>query len=150
MSKTYAIREFETKDYGALMYVWEETGIGSKARGDDLGIIEQTLRLGGKLWVAELPDSDKVVGTAWLTYDGRRLHLHHIGVLPEYRRRGIGSDLTKKAISYAKKQQMQIKLEVHASNKDAIAIYERLGFNRLGDYDIYIIRSFESMGGNVF
>ncbi len=143
MNSSYTIREFCDNDYEGLMQVWEATGIGNKARGDNLSIINQTLHLGGKLWVALHEPTGNIVGTSWLTNDGRRLHLHHIGVLSEFRKQGLGTALTQEAINYAKDQQMQIKLEVHETNKNAIAIYERLGFERLGDYDIYIIRSFD-------
>ena len=56
---------------------------------------------------------------------------------------GIGTALTLQAIAHAKLHNMQIKLEVHNQNQRAISIYDRLGFKRLGDYDTYIIRSFE-------
>lgn len=143
MKSSYTIREFCDNDYEGLMQVWEATGIGSKARGDDLSVIKQTLKPGGKLWIAEHAPTGNIVGTSWLTNDGRRLHLHHIGVLREFRNQGLGTALTQEAINYAKDQHMQIKLEVHETNRNAITIYERLGFKRLGDYDIYIIRSFD-------
>jgi len=53
---------------------------------------------------------------------------------------GYGKLLTKKSVEYAKDKGYQIKLEVHSTNKNAIEIYKNIGFERLGDYDIYIIR----------
>ena len=80
-----------------------------------------------------------------MTFDGRRLHLHHIGVKPAFQNQGLGKRLTKESLKFAKEKGYQIKLEVHQDNKKAIEIYKKLGFAYLGDYDIYIIRDFDSI-----
>ncbi len=52
-----------------------------------------------------------------------------MGVLPKYRRRGIGRRLAEKTIARAKRNgQERIELEVYASNNSAIALYKSLGF----------------------
>jgi len=142
-ASAFVIRPFKSPDYSGLQKLWASTSLGSAARGDDLTIIKHTLAQGGKLWVATPETTDEIIGSAWLTNDGRRLLLHHIGVTPEKQGMGIGTALTLQAIAHAKLHNMQIKLEVHNQNQRAISIYDRLGFKRLGDYDTYIIRSFE-------
>lgn len=87
-----------------------------------------------------------VVGTSWMTFDGRRIHLHHFGVDPSYRRMGIGRQLAIASIDWAKKKGCQIKLEVHQANTAAIEMYKNLGFKYLGDYDVYIMRNYEDAG----
>jgi len=87
-------------------------------------------------------EADVVAATSWMTFDGRRLHLHHFGVSPKYQRQGIGRQLAKASIAFAKEKGCQIKLEVHRNNFAAIALYKNLGFEYLGDYDVYIIRDF--------
>lgn len=134
-------RDYETTDYEAVTDLWGKTGLGAALRGDDRATIERSIRLGGKLLVAVLPDG-KLIGSSWMTYDGRRIHLHHIAVLPEWQRRGIGQKLTELSIGFAKKTETQIKLEVHQSNQGAVRLYRKLGFRYLGDFDIYIIRDF--------
>ena len=134
-------RDYETADYAAVIDLWEKTGLGGTLRGDDREAIERTLHLGGKLLVAVLPGG-RLIGSSWMTYDGRRIHLHHIAVLPEWQRRGIGRKLTELSIGFARKTGTQIKLEVHQSNKGAVKIYRELGFRYLGDYDVYIMRDF--------
>lgn len=52
-----------------------------------------------------------------------------MGVLEQYRRKGIGKKLLKKTISKARTQGMErIELEVYASNVPAIRLYEKIGF----------------------
>ena len=132
-------RDYEAADYAAVADLWEKTGLGGPIRGDDRKAIDRTIRLGGKLLVAVLPDQ-RLIGSSWMTIDGRRIHLHHIAVQPEWQRRGIGRRLTELSILFAREAGMQIKLEVHQSNKGAVKLYKELGFSYLGDYDVYIMR----------
>jgi ribosomal protein S18 acetylase RimI-like enzyme len=134
------IRDYRSSDYGQIMELWNETGLGGRNRGDDQKTIEHSLELGGKMIVAEDTAQEKVVGTSWMTFDGRRIHLHHIGVLPQYRNRGLGKRLTIESLRFAKARGYQIKLEVRQDNTRAIGLYKELGFQRLGDYDVYIVR----------
>jgi len=135
------IRDYRPTDYQQIQHVWKETEMGGSHRGDNKKIIEDSVEMGGKLIVLEDTGSSKIFGTSWITFDGRRLHLHHIAVIPEYQKMGYGKLLTKKSIEFAKNKGYQIKLEVHSTNKNAIEIYKKVGFERLGDYDIYIIRN---------
>lgn len=56
-----------------------------------------------------------------------------MGVLKAYRGRGIGTDLIQAALRLAQAQRFKrVELEVYASNTTAIALYEKLGFEREG------------------
>jgi ribosomal protein S18 acetylase RimI-like enzyme len=56
-----------------------------------------------------------------------------IGVIKTYRRKGIGEQLIKKAITDAfSKGIKRIELEVFASNTEATALYQKLGFQTEG------------------
>ncbi len=136
------VRGYRPGDYPAVMALWEATGLGGAVRGDNAEVIDLSLRLGGRLLIAELPGHG-LVGTSWITFDGRRFHLHHVGVDPAFRRRGIGRLLSEESIRVARESGVQIKLEVHRSNEAAIALYRSLDFKYLGDYDVYIIREFK-------
>ena len=80
-----------------------------------------------------------------MTFDGRRIHLHHFGILPEYQGRGLSKSLLAESLKFVKKKGYQVKLEVHRSNSVAVKIYEKAGFRYLGDYDVYIIRDIQSI-----
>ncbi|MBW6498903.1 MAG: GNAT family N-acetyltransferase [Bacteroidales bacterium] len=135
------IRDYSPRDYHAIAVLWAETGLGGPQRGDNQQIIEQSIAMGGKMLVATLEDGT-LIGTSWMTFDGRRIHLHHFGISPKLQRQGIGRQLAIASIAFAKEKGYQIKLEVHQTNTAAIALYKGLGFQYLGDYDVYIIRSY--------
>jgi ribosomal protein S18 acetylase RimI-like enzyme len=144
MDKNLIIRDYTNSDFDSLNALWIETGLGGAQRGDNARIIGDSLNLGGKLIVIENSQTHEIIGSSWMTFDGRRIHLHHIGVKPAYQNKGLGKKLTKESIRFAKKKGYQIKLEVHKDNVNAIKIYKKLGFNYLGDYDVYIIRDIDN------
>lgn len=139
------IRDYQNSDFESLSILWQETDLGNTKRGDNAIIIENSIQIGGKLIVIEHTETKEIIGSSWMTFDGRRIHLHHIGVLPKYQNKGYGKLLTKESLKFAKEKGYQIKLEVHQSNQKAIEIYKRLGFKFLGDYDVYIVRNLDSI-----
>lgn len=139
------IREYRTGDFAEIEKIWKSTGMGGAFRGDDAGVVEDTIRSGGKLFVLEDRSNREIIGTSWLTQDGRRIYLHHFGIKPEYQGRGLSHLLMKASKEFAKSTGLQIKLEVHKSNTVAITLYKKWGFEFLGDYDVYIIRDYNSI-----
>jgi len=137
------IREYKKEDYKALLNLWQETDLGNPARGDNHQIIQQSINIGGKLFILEY--DNKIIGTSWITFDGRRLHMHHFGIHPKFQNKGFGKTLLKNCLEFAKEKGYQIKLEVHKDNLSAINLYTNAGFNFLGDYDLYIIRNLDEV-----
>jgi [ribosomal protein S18]-alanine N-acetyltransferase len=134
------IREYRKGDFDGISNLWTLTGMGNQIRGDDENTIENSIKLGGKLFILEDKISGIIIGTSWMTFDGRRIHLHHFGILPEYQGHGYSKVLLGKSLEFVKENGCQVKLEVHRNNKKAIGLYEKAGFVSLGDYEIYIIR----------
>ncbi|MBT5426111.1 MAG: GNAT family N-acetyltransferase, partial [Bacteroidetes bacterium] len=102
-------------------------------------IINETIAKGGKLLVLT-DDADLIIGSSWMTQDGRRMFLHHFAIDPEYQGRGLSHLLMRESMSWMEDIGLQIKLEVHRSNEIAKALYCRYGFQELGDYVVFIIR----------
>jgi ribosomal protein S18 acetylase RimI-like enzyme len=138
MESRLTIRDYNPDDFPGLMALWEATSLSNKARGDNEETIRTTLQSGGKLIL--LLDAGRIVGSSWITNDGRRLYLHHFGIHPGYQGRGLSHLLMKASMDFAEQKKMQIKLEVHRSNTKAVSLYKKYGFGNLGDYDVYIIR----------
>jgi len=132
------IRNYLPTDYEGVLEIWGLTGLGGAQRGDNKEIIEHSIQMGGSLLIVEL--FGKVIGTSWMTFDGRRIHLHHFGIHPDHQRMGIGLMLVKESLKLVKQKGYQVKLEVHQNNHAAIELYKKVGFAYLGDYDVYIIR----------
>jgi ribosomal-protein-alanine N-acetyltransferase len=102
--------------------------------------------MGGLMLVMCDDDNEKsIIGTSWITFDGRRLHLHHFGIDPECQGRGLAKELLRESLRFVKETGYQVKLEVHRSNIAAIELYRKAGFEYLGDYDVYIIRDVQSI-----
>lgn len=142
-TKNLHIRNYQTADFEEVEALWLETGMGGRERGDTPEVIEKTLKIGGKLFVLENKSTKEIVGTSWLSHDGRRIYLHHFGIKPELQGKGFSKILLKESLNFAKESGMQIKLEVHQENFAATQLYRKGGFNYLGDYDVYIMRDYE-------
>lgn len=135
------VRDFKDNDYLQIIDLWAQTDLGRPERGDNLDTIKKTLSIEGAFFVIEI--DKKIIGSSWITNDGRRLYLHHFGILPEYQAKGYSKLLVERSIDFAKKMKMQIKLEVHENNIKAINLYKKYNFVYLGDYDVYIIRKYD-------
>ncbi len=138
--ENFFVRDYWAADYPHVADIWERTGMCTPGRGDTAAVIENTLRRNGRLLVLVEKKSDTVVGTSWLTNDGRRLYLHHFAIDPEFQGRGLSKPLLRESLKIAKEIGLQVKLEVHHDNEKAISLYTSTGFRSLGDYDVYIIR----------
>jgi ribosomal protein S18 acetylase RimI-like enzyme len=139
-STNFIIREYAEGDFKQIADLWQQTEMGNPQRGDDAAMIMNTISMGGCLLILEEKKSGKVCGTSWMTFDGRRIHLHHLGVLPYYQGKGLANLLLEESLKFVKTMGYQVKLEVHKSNIKALSLYKKFGFTRLGDYDVYIIR----------
>ncbi len=138
-------RDYRPDDFEAVEALWNATGMGGAVRGDDHPVIQKTIRQGGKLVILENENTGEIIGTSWLSQDGRRIYLHHFGIKPEYQGRGYSKLLLKSSLDFAKQTGLQIKLEVHEDNKVARDLYIKAGFKYLGDYDVYIIRNYDNL-----
>ncbi|HOE04120.1 MAG TPA: GNAT family N-acetyltransferase [Bacteroidales bacterium] len=136
------IRNYTAADYKGVENVWGLTGMGGAVRGDTPQIIDRTLACGGALFllVDDTGNEEVIAGTSWVTNDGRRLYLHHCGLLPGYQGKKLSHLLVEPALRMAKQLKMQIKLEVHRENLAAKKLYSNAGFTYLGDYDVHIVR----------
>ncbi len=141
------IREYRKGDFPGIMDVWSATGLSRPERGDDEDTVERSIAMGGAMLVicGQEGDVEKITGTSWLTFDGRRLYLHHFGIIPEHQGKGLAVSLLRESLRLAKEKGYQIKLEVHKTNQTAIRLYKKAGFEYLGDYDVYIIRKIQSL-----
>lgn len=61
------------------------------------------------------------------------LHVHHLRTLPKQRRQGFAIALVKHALAHAKSRgAARALLEVRASNRAAVGLYEKAGFSKDG------------------
>lgn len=139
------VRSYVKGDFPDIMKLWSATGLNSPERGDNEETVERSIALGGTLLVLSDEEAEGAIcGTSWITFDGRRLHLHHFGISPGYQGRGLAGELLRGSLKFAKEKGYQVKIEVHRTNEVALRLYKKAGFEYLGDYDVYIIRDIQS------
>ncbi len=91
------IRPMAIGDYDEVFAMWQITSKRALSKADEKSQIERYLnRNRGMSQVAVI--GGKIIGTVLAGHDGRRGFIHHMAVLPEYRRRRIGHMLAEKAI----------------------------------------------------
>jgi len=147
-AENMVVRDFRPPDYPGVAALWKASGISNPERDDSGDDIAQTLTNGGKLILIEDSVTGDVIGTSWITNDGRRLYLHHFAIHPDWQKKGLSWILLEHSLSFAKMKKMQIKLEVHHENTIAKQLYQKAGFRYLGDYDVYIIREPENINSH--
>ncbi|MDM9382524.1 GNAT family N-acetyltransferase [Chlorogloeopsis sp. ULAP01] len=114
-------------DNTPLWWVEEEGGQGEEDT--------ETPRRGDAEKFSPFHSSTSPVGCLWMgnaidqVSGDRHAHIFLIYVVPEYRRRGIGTALMQYAEAWAKKRgDRQIGLQVFPSNQAALNLYNQLGY----------------------
>lgn len=90
----------------------------------------------------------RFLGTALVFFrkGSRVARLYSIASLPEARGKGVGTALIDAAEDAARRRRCQsLRLEVRTDNQNAIRLYERLGYRRLG-----IKKGFYEDGGDAY
>ena len=132
------IRHYRSEDYPQVIKLWKQTGIFREERGDTAESIDRCNTLGGKLLILEDPRQPAITGTSWMTYDGRRVHLHHFTIRPDLQGQGWGRALAMESLKLALEYGCPVKLEVHRDNQRAIRLYTKLGFKQIQGYHVYL------------
>src|SRR5438034_10283555 len=92
MSGNIDTREFSINDYDAVVELWRRVEGLEIAEGDDReGEAQFLARNPGLSRVAT--DGSKTVGVALCSHDGRRGHIYHLAVAPDYQGHGLGKRL---------------------------------------------------------
>ncbi len=81
--------------------------------------------------LAAAADDDELVGYLVCSRYDRVWHLMNVAVAPEHRRKGVAGRLISRLIAEAG-DELPFTLEVRVSNREAIAMYEKLGFRSAG------------------
>jgi len=133
------IRDYRPGDFPQIEALWKETGVYRPERGDGPETIQICNDQGGKFLILEDETKNTIVGTSWLTWDGRRMFLQYLAVLPSQQSLGYGRKLAVESMKFARARKASLKLEVHRDNIHAIHLYKNLGFKRLEAYEVYLV-----------
>ncbi len=98
---------------------------------------EKCFQAGSQGWAIVQP-IDHIIGFIVVLMQVSECHILNICVAPNQHRQGYGSQLLSHALAEVKQQGAEIVyLEVRRSNKKAIALYERMGFSKVGERKNY-------------
>jgi len=88
-------------------------------------------------WVIEQVNS-KIIGFVLVLVQAGECHVLNLAVEPSQQRQGYGCKLLSYALTVAKQQGAEIAyLEVRSSNDNAIALYRKMGFGKIGERKNY-------------
>ncbi len=77
--------------------------------------------------LAFVAEEEGIIGFILALREGEEVHIHDLAVVPEHRRKGVGSALLEELLAAAAGAQ-RVRLEVRASNFAAQAFYKKHGF----------------------
>ena len=129
MKSTCGIRLFVyPDDYPAVYALWEIAGPGLHVGRSDSPqeILKKIQRDPDLFLVAEI--DGQIVGTVIGGFDGRRGMVYHLGVLPEYRRSGIGRALMAEVESRLQRKGCLKGYLMVVEDNDAAHFYEACGW----------------------
>ena len=124
------LRSFGWRDLEAVLDLWRAAGPGIHlGRSDSPDEIRKKLSRDPDLFlVAE--DQGRIIGAVMGGYDGRRGLVYHLAVLPEERRRGLGSRLMAELeLRLRAKGCVKYYLLVTPDNPQVLEFYRRLGWS---------------------
>ncbi len=75
------------------------------------------------------------------------IRLVDIAVLPEFRNQGIGSFVLRRLLKEAKNKAKPVNLQVLKTNIPAIRLYERFGFEKTGEDQLYLMMQWRDSSG---
>lgn len=121
------IRVMTIADYEGICEVWKNHEGTNPVDDSYDGFAKYIRRNPATSFVAV--DDDRIVGTILAGHDGRRGLFHHVSVLPEYQKQGIGKMLVDNAMDALEKEGItKVLLVVFKDNDNGNDFWEHLGF----------------------
>lgn len=135
------LRLFLLDDYEKVYAMWTQTeGIGLRALDDSREGIEKFLKRNPSTCFIYENDGE-IIGVIMGGHDGRRGFIYHAVVLPDFRGRGIGKELTEAVCTALKEEGIhRATLVAKRSNETGAAFWRNLGWEDRDDL-IYFNKS---------
>ena len=126
------IRVMTIADFDGICEVWKNHKGTTPVDDSAEGFAKYIRRNPTTSFVAE--DNGKIIGTILAGHDGRRGLFHHVSVLPEYQKQGIGKMLVDNAMDALEKEGItKVLLVVFKDNDNGNAFWEHIGFTKRDD-----------------
>lgn len=131
------IREMTIEDYEEVYNMWQITTKRALSKADEKPQMERYLKHNAGMSQVALIDG-KIVGTVLAGHDGRRGFIHHMAVMPDYRRRRIGHALAETAIKKIGEQGIdKTHIFCYRNNETGQSFWRDFGFEKRDDVFVY-------------
>ena len=122
------IRPFHESDEADVIALWTGVFGYTAPHNDPATVIRHKLAVQRELFFVARLDR-RLVGTVMGGYDGHRGWVYSLAVVPEMRRRGVGTALVRHVErELAGRGCPKVNLQLLASNAATVAFYEKLGY----------------------
>ncbi|MCI7211537.1 MAG: GNAT family N-acetyltransferase [Ruminococcus bromii] len=131
------IRPMTKEDYDEVYAMWQTTSKRALSNADSREQIERYLDRNAGMSQVAVADG-KIVGTVLAGHDGRRGFIHHMAVMPQYRRKGIGHSLANTAIEKIKAEGIdKTHIFCYQNNETGQNFWKDFGFKKRDDVFVY-------------
>jgi ribosomal protein S18 acetylase RimI-like enzyme len=111
-----------------VILIWQNIFCYCEARNKPAFVIDRKLAVNDNLFFVAL-EQQKVIGTIMAGYDGHRGWIYALAVIPEMRKKGIGTQLLKHAEDeLIIRGCVKINLQIMAENREVKEFYLKNGF----------------------
>lgn len=134
---TVQIKDMSIDHYNEIFAMWQITSKRALSKADSREEIERYLNRNKGLSQIAVVDG-KIVGTVLVGHDGRRGFIHHMAVMPEYRRQGIAKAMAEKAVEkLAKEGIIKTHIFIYCDNSAGKSFWGNMGFEKRNDIFVY-------------
>lgn len=135
------IREMTIEDYEEVYQMWQTTSKRALSKADEKPQMERYLKHNAGMSQVAVIDG-KIVGTVLAGHDGRRGFIHHMAVMPEYRRKRIGHALAERAIEKIQSEGIdKTHIFCYQNNETGQSFWRDFGFVKRDDVFVYSFNS---------
>src|SRR4030043_2182543 len=122
------IRNYKSSDKNSVISLWKYVFNPQKPYNDPEIAIDMKIKQNdGLFFVAE--ENYQIIGTIIAGFDGHRGWLYSLALHPQHRRKGIGTQLVKKAIGELKKLGcLKVNLQINSDNAEVVEFYKKNDF----------------------
>lgn len=134
---TVQIKDMSIDHYDEIFAMWQITSKRALSKADSREEIERYLNRNKGLSQIAVIDG-KIVGTVLAGHDGRRGFIHHMAVMPEYRRKGIAKSMAERAVEkLAKEGITKTHIFTYCDNSAGQSFWGNMGFEKRNDIFVY-------------
>ena len=133
----FTIRPMTIDDYDEIFALWQITSRRALSSADERPQIERYLKRNAGLSQVAV-SGGRIIGTVLAGHDGRRGFIHHMAVLPDFRRRRIGHALAETAIEKITAEGIEkTHIFCYQNNETGQQFWRSLGFEKRDDLYVF-------------